>query len=180
MRAGDGGCSETAPVAAAARGAVAATGRAGRGVIDNVGPECESPVRPMDHLRAMGYPDDPEVVNNPYRVGLFLGAPSLHPRGSLFPARASSGPSVNFGAPASSSDAPSLFPADGSMWREALDVLSGGHTTDQDGGHHRGDEGLPRARSGDTPDQGHPVSPQSAHKDGPRENARHAYRGTII
>ena len=66
------------------------------------------------------------------------------------------------------------------MWREALAALSGEHTTGQDGGHHRGDVGLHRARSGDTPDQGHPVSLQGAHRDGPRENVRYAYRGTIV
>ena len=90
MRAGDGGRSATALVTAAAHGAVATTGRVGRGgVIDNVGPEYESLVRPMGHLRAVGYPDDPEVVGNRYQTGLFLCAPTPRPRETLFPANAS-------------------------------------------------------------------------------------------
>ena len=31
-----------------------------------------------------------------------------------------------------------------------------------------------------TSDRGHPLSPRGAHKDGPRESARYAYRGTIV
>ena len=170
MRTGDGG-----------RSATAATGRAGRGgVIDNVGSECESPMRPVDHLWAVGYPDDPEVVNNPYRVGLFLGAPSLHPQGILCPARIPCGPSVTFGAPVSSSDTPSLFLAEGGMWREALAALSGEHTTGQDGPTvAMRDSSVPGPGTCSTM-QGHPVSLQGAHRDGPRENVRYAYRGTIV
>lgn len=59
------------------------------GVIDNVGPEYGYPVRPMDHFRAVGYPDDLEIVNNPYRIGFFIGVPSLRIQGILFPASAS-------------------------------------------------------------------------------------------
>ena len=40
------------------------------GVIDYVDPEYGSPVRPMDHLRAVGYPDDPEVINNSTSLAL--------------------------------------------------------------------------------------------------------------
>ena len=46
------------------------------GVFDHVDPEYEPRVRPMDALRAEGYPDDPEIVDNPWEVGLFFGAPS--------------------------------------------------------------------------------------------------------
>ena len=33
-------------------------------------PEYGSPVRPMDHFRAVGYPDDPEVINNSTSLAL--------------------------------------------------------------------------------------------------------------
>ena len=78
-----------------------------------------------------------------YRTGFFLGAPSRRPREILFPASAPSGPSFAVGAPASSSDTPSPFLAEGGMWREALAVLSGGHTIGHDGGHHRATRGSP-------------------------------------
>ena len=50
------------------------------GVFDHVGEEYEPCVRPMDALRAEGYPDDPEIVDNPWQVGLFLGGPQLRAR----------------------------------------------------------------------------------------------------
>ena len=57
------------------------------GVFDHVGPEYEPRVCPMDALRAEGYPDDPEIVHNPWEVGLFFGAPQLRTNQSrtLFP-----------------------------------------------------------------------------------------------
>ena len=65
-----------APASVAARGAIGSTYRPEWpwGVIDHVGPGYEPDVRPADSFRAEGYPDDPAIVDNPYQVGLFLGA----------------------------------------------------------------------------------------------------------
>ena len=78
----------TAPVSAVALGDTGNTYRPELppGVIDHVDLGYEPRVRPMDALRAEGYPHDPVIVDNPYQVGLFLGAPKL--RGNtrtLFP-----------------------------------------------------------------------------------------------
>ena len=124
----------------------------------------------MDHFRAVGYPDDPEVVNNPYRVGigLFLGAPSLrHIKGLCSP------PALLLARPSFS--APRLRPrtrppSSLRRWargRRSLPPFPGERATGRDEDRHHDDEGCPRARSGDAPDQGHPVSPRCAHRDGP-------------
>ena len=234
------------------------------GDIDNVGPEYEPSVRPMDHLRAVGYSDDPEVVDNRYWTGLFFGAPTLRAREILFPTSASwpvlrcqaegrrparlgglrreqaqlgVGPAVVLGhavalprgggfarqlpplvargwpfragpmgetrqehpAPLQGSIYPAAVPLDAAGTRET--GTTGGRRGAAfyaeeslgesfwgrdlsgrlgDGSYRRGGEGLSRARPEDTPDQGHPIPTQGVHRDGPRENARYAYRGTIV
>ena len=142
------------------------------GVIHHVGLEYEPSVRPMDRLRAVSYPDDPEIVDNPYQVGLFFGAPQLRRwEPTYFPTPALAGPSVTVGASASSSDASCLFPP-GGAWQEVLAGLSGEHAAGRDGVRRR-DDGEPlHARSGGTSGQGYPVSPRSAHREGFSESAR--------
>ena len=136
-----------APVSAAVRGAMGNMYKPGWpwGVIDHVGPEYEPSVRPMDRLRAEGYPDDPEIADNPYRVGLFFGAPQLRCSGpAYFPAPAPVSPSVTFKTPASSSGASRFFPPGGD-WQGVIDHFLEERDTDVGGGRRRGDDGLPHA-----------------------------------
>ena len=149
-------------------------------VIDHVGPDYEPSVRPMDRFRAERYPDDPEVVDNPDQVGLFLGAPQLRSSGPIyFPASAPAGPSVVIGASASSSGASSLFPPGGD-WQGIIGHLPEGRGAGAGGGRRRDDGGHPHARPGGAPGQSYPVSPGATHREGPREGAPYAYRGTIV
>ena len=150
------------------------------GVIDHMDPGYESSVRPVDRFRAVSYPDDPEIVDNPYRVGLFLGAPQLcRSEPTYFPAPPPACPSVTFGAPASSSNASCLFPPGGD-WQVVLAGLSEERDAGVDGDRRRCDGGLRHARPGDTSGQGYPVSPRVAHREGQRESVRYAYRGTVV
>ena len=145
-----------------------------------MGPGYGPTVRPADSPRAESYPDDPEIVNNLYQVGLFLGAPQFRSSGpNYFPASASVRPSVVFGAPASSSSAVCFFPPGGD-WRQIIGHLAEGPGVGVSGDNRGGDDGSPHARPGGASSQDYPVSPQAAYREGPREGARYAYRGTIV
>ena len=140
----------------------------------------EPHVRPADSLRAEGYPDDPAIVDNPYQIGLFLGAPQLRRTGpTLFPPPAPGPPSVTLRVPASSSSSAGLFHPGGD-WQGIIAHLAeepGARAGDdrQDGG----DESS-RARPGGASGRNYPSAPQVVHREGPREGAGYAYRGTIV
>ena len=124
--------------------------------------------------------DDPAIVDNPYQVDLFLGAPQFRSTGpTYFPASAPGRPSVVFGAPASSSSAACLFPPGGD-WQETIGHLAEGSGPRAGGDYQDGGDGSPRARPGGAPGRDYPVTPQAAHREEPREGARYAYRGTIV
>ena len=150
------------------------------GVIDHVGPGYEPHVRPADSLRAEGYPDDPAIVDKPYQIGLFFGAPQLRRTGpTLFPPPAPGPPSVTLRVPASSSSSASLFPPGGD-WQGII-----AHLAEEPGdraGEDRQDDGgeSSRARSGDASGRDYPTAPQVMHREGPREGVGYAYRGTIV
>ena len=150
------------------------------GVIDHVGPGYEPHVRPADSLRAEGYPDDPAIVDNPYHIGLFLGAPQLRRTvQTLFPPLAPGPPPVTLRVPSSSSGSASLFPPGGD-WQGIIAHLAeepGARTGEdrQDGGGESS-----RARTGEASDRDYPTAPQVVHKEKPREGAGYAYRGTIV
>ena len=93
----------TVPVSAVARGAMGGTCLSGRQASSTTWTRSMSPASaPWTPFGPMGYPDDPAIVDNPYQVGLFLGAP--RPRGNqqrtLFPPTAPGVPAVVFGVPA--------------------------------------------------------------------------------
>ena len=144
-----------------------------------MGPEYEPFTRPMDRFRAEGYPDDPEIVDDLYRVGLSLGAPQLRCSGpAYFPAPAPAGPSVTIGASASSSAASRLFPPGGHGRGSSITYRRRGALMRV--GAAAVTTGLPHAWPDGASGQGYPVLPRAAHREGPRESARYAYRGTIV
>ena len=139
----------------------------------------------MDALRAEGYPDDPEIVDNPWRVGLFLGGPQLRANQTrtLFPRTAPGVHYVSFGVPASSTSFTNHYPFSSGIrdWRRE-DLTrpvadAGGRARD---GWQGEDDGSPRPWTGEDPGREYPAGAQVVHREGPREGAGYAYRGTIV
>ena len=157
------------------------------GVFDHVSEECEPCVRPMDALpRAEGYPDDPEIVGNPWQVGLFLGAPQLRANQArtLFPRAAHGVHYVSFGVPASSTGPiRSHYPFYSGIrdWRQedlTQPVVDADERAEDE--WRGGDDGSARPRTGGEPGREYPAGAQVVHREGPREGAGYAYRGTIV
>ena len=113
-----------------------------------------------------GGTEDPEIVKNPWQVGLFLGGPQLRDsQRTLFPRTAPGVHYVSFGVPASSTDpirGPTPFASRIRDWR--LEDLT-----------------RPVAGAGDRAGIEYPLPfAQAVHREGPREGAGYAYRGTIV
>ena len=139
-------------------------------VVDHVGPGYEPCVRPADALRAEGYPDDPAIVDNPYQVGLFLGAPQL--RGntrSLFPPAAPGPPAVALGVPASSTGSANPFPFSSGVrdWKQITTRLTADPGARAGEDQQDGGGGSSRARAGEASGREYPAEPQVVHRGGP-------------
>ena len=156
------------------------------GVFDHVSEEYEPCVRPMDALRAEGYSDDPEIVDNPWQVGLFFGAPQLRANQSrtLFPRTAPRVHYVSFGVPASSTGPiRNHYPFSSGIgdWRQedlTKPVVSADDRAEDDS--RGGDDESARPRTSGEPGREYPAGAQVVHREGPRESAGYAYRGTIV
>ena len=150
------------------------------GVIDHVGPGYVPHIRPADALRAEGYPDDPAIVDNPYQIGLFLGAPQLRGTGrTLFSPSAPGPPAVTLRVLPSSSGSASLFPPGGD-WQGVITHLAGEPDARTGGDRQDGGGESSRPQTGEVPSRDYPAGPQVVHREGPREGAGYAYRGTVV
>ena len=175
----------TALASAVARGATGSTGLSGRQASSTTWTRSMSPASaPWTPFGPMGYPDDPAIVDNPYQVGLFLGAP--RPRGNqqrtLFPPTAPGVPAVVFGVPASSKSFTSHYPFSSKVrgWQQVIARSTADAGTRAEGDRRDGDDGSSHSRTEEASGREYPTEPQVVHREGPRESAGYAYRGIIV